>query len=585
MITAISAAPDGNNKILIFDNGANPVYITVEEGAEGNIAVAPGKARTTVKSDLIITHNGTGLLTYHNKNWFDDEDAKRFVYKEGPGTLLFGITGWKFGGGLVIRNGRVKTILDSAFGTGTLTMTGGGLSSIGNEQRWFTNSFFFANSLTFCDSTDTGTLVFGPQAVGTLMSNTVMNTQGNGLILQGPIGDNGMNRTLTKIGSGNLALASANSYGGGTILGQGRIRIGNNESFGTGSLTVTNGAISSNSAGDRFLTNNYFFANSITLGHAAEPGALEFSGSGTLTADTTLEIIVDTTLSSAIGQSGGDWSLTKTGPGVLKFTLAQINTFAGGLFVKEGTLAVNNSHDRLGSGAVTLDGGTLRYIGVTANGTIHRDLIIGDNGGTLELNTNERYINWNKTLSGSGTLTKTGIGPLIIDATITHTGAVTVAQGLMQVNQTYPQGGAVTVQSGGAIGGTGIIERDCTIASGGKIDPGAFSIGTLTLDTLSVETNTVYLLEIDGASNDCVAVNENLTLPETFNITVSQSAPAPIRNKVIFTYGGEYNGPQSAIVTADGDVDPDARYEIIHVAQEKQVLFQRAPEGTVILGR
>ena len=41
VITATSAASDGNNKILIFDNGANPVYITVEEGAEGNIAVAP----------------------------------------------------------------------------------------------------------------------------------------------------------------------------------------------------------------------------------------------------------------------------------------------------------------------------------------------------------------------------------------------------------------------------------------------------------------------------------------------------------------------------------------------------------------
>ncbi len=589
VITASSAATDGSNRILTFDNGSDPVYITVAEGAEGNIAVAPGKARTTIKNDMVITHNGTGLLTYHNRNWFDDDGGNRFVIKDGPGTLQYGGDGWSLGGGVIIRDGRVKVILNGVFGTGTLTMSGGGLSSVGDEQRWFTNSYHFANSLTFCDDIDIGTLVFGPQAVGTLMSNTVLNVRGNpygnSLVLQGPIGDNDLERTLTKTGPGTLALASANSYGGGTVVEQGRIRIGNNDSFGTEPLIVTNGTLSSNNTAARTLTNDYSFAHSIALGHLNENGTLELAGLGTLTANTTLEVISDATLSNAIGQEGGDWSLTKTGPAVLKLTLTQINTFVGGLFVKEGTLAVNNSRDRLGSGSVTLDGGILRYIGVSADAIINRDLVIGDNGGTLELNTNERYINWDQKLSGGGTLIKTGIGTLIFSGTLTHTGAVAVIDGLLQINSSCPQGGVISVNSGGALGGSGTLQRICSVADGGGLAPGSDAIGTLTLDELELQSGALCLWEVDTTDSDTVAVIGDLTLPESITVDVTKLSETRLHNRVIFTYGGTYSGPQRAEIPATGDVDAEARYEIKHDPASKRILFSRAPDGTIMLVR
>jgi autotransporter-associated beta strand protein len=573
----------GVNRVLTFNNGSDPISLTVAEGAEGDIQVAPGGGRTIIKSNLIIAHFGSGLLTYHSNNWLDDEDQKRFVFKEGPGTLEFGASGWKFGGGMVIRDGRVKILRDDAFGTGTLTMTGGGLSAVGGGQRSFTNSFFLARDIAIGDDTDNGTLIFTPAATGTLLSNTVLTVRGNGVILQGPLGDGALGRSLAKIGPGTLSLAGAGTYGGGTTLGGGRIRVGQNQALGTGALTVTNGTLSSNSGGARALTNSYHFAGAITLGHTVDNGALELSGLGTLAGDTTLEVVSATTLSSAIAQSGGDWSLTKTGSAALSLTLSQVNSFAGGLIVKEGVVIVNNSQDRLGSGPVTLDGGTLRYIGSTVHATMLRDLTVGDAGGAIELNTNDRIITWGNPVGGNGTFTKRGSGPLVFASANTHTGAIVVAQGLLRINGTHAGAGPIAVQSGGAIGGSGSAARSCTVAAGGMLDPGNAAIGTFTLDELTLQPEALYLWEIDDRSSDTVAVNGTLTLPESFAVQVSQIAPAALKNRVLFTYGGTYSGPARAAVTASGDVDPNARYQTLHDPVNKQILFTRAPEGTIIV--
>ena len=577
-----SAGTGGANKILIFDNGTEPVYITVAEGAEGNIQVAPGNGRTVIKKDLIITHNGTGLLTFHNNNWFDDEGQNRFIYKKGSGSLLFGVNGWKFGGGLVIQEGQVKILRNDAFGTGKLIMTGGALSASGTGQREFTNSYSFANTLIIGDDTDTGLLIFNPAATGTLVSNTVLNVRGNGLILQGAIGDDEMNRSLTKTGSAALSLVGANSYGGGTLVGEGRVRIGNNDAFGTGSLTVTNGTLSSNSGGARILTNNYFFSGEITTGHSLETGSLTFKGTGNLTGNTTLEVVSETTLYSALEQSGGDHSFTKTGPGTLSFTLTEINTFAGGLNVKEGTLVVNNTHDRLGTGPVTLDGGTLRYVGSTVHASIDRSLIIGDAGATIELNTNDRVISWINPVSGGGTLTKKGAGPLAFTADNTHTGQIVVTEGLLRINGTHPGEGAISVQNGGAIGGSGSAARVCNVESGGMLDPGSGNIGTFTINELVVQEGALYLWELDNSSSDTIDVDGDLSLPDSFAIDVTQISPANIKNRVLFAYSGNYSGPARATLTATGDVDAEARYETLHDSQNKQVLFKRSPDGTII---
>ena len=579
-----SSGTGGSNKILYFDNGTDPVYITVEEGAEGNIAVAPGGGRTVIRSDMIITHNGTGLLTYHNNNWIDDENHDCFVIKKGPGTLQFGVAGWNFGGGVVIHEGRVRILRDDAFGTGTLTMTGGGLSAIGNDQRNFTNSYSLANTLVFSDDTDTGLVLFTSSAVGSLLSNTVMDVRGNGLVLQGPVGDNNLDRSLTKTGSGALALAAANSYGGGTMLQQGRIRIGSNDSFGTGPLTVTNGTISSNSGGARNITNNYFFSDRIVLGNSADNGDLTFSGTGTLTADTTIRADSYVFLSGAIGQTGGDRSLTKTGSANLQLTLNQVNTFAGGLNVKEGTLIVNNSESRLGTGPVTLDGGTLRYIGVSAHATIHRDLIIGDAGGTLELNTNDRIITWENPVSGGGIFTKTGAGPLVLNAVNTHTGQIVVANGSLRIEGTHTGSGEITVQ-GGSLGGSGTAAGTCIVEDGGTLEPGSNGIGTFTVGGLELREGASYSWELDSSTSDTVAVTGDLSLPTNFVVNVTQVTPANLRNRILFTYSGSYSGPQRADLTATGDVEPETRYQSLHDSQNKQVLLIRKPDGTIILIR
>ena len=72
--------------------------------------------------------------------------------------------------------------------------------------------------------------------------------------------------------------------------------------------------------------------------------------------------------------------------------------------------------------------------------------------------------------------------------------------------------GAVTVQSGGTLGGTGVINGPVTVQSGGTLSPGT-SIGTLTINNnLTLAGN--ILVEINKASspsNDLVAVSGVLT--------------------------------------------------------------------------
>ena len=187
--------------------------------------------------------------------------------------------------------------------------------------------------------------------------------------------------TLTKLGTGSLVLAVANSYNGGTTLTAGTLRIGNLGALGAGTLTINgNSTLQTSVAGT--VTNAVSISSGIT-------GTLDTNGN-------------NLTLSGAVTGAG---VLTKTGAGILTLTSGVDSTLSGGINVNAGQLDVLNGLALTNaSGSVTVASGAV--FNYSKNFT---------NGNNLTNNLN---------LSGSGA---GSMGALNLRGNVIATGAITLA--------------------------------------------------------------------------------------------------------------------------------------------------------------
>ncbi|MEN4132717.1 autotransporter outer membrane beta-barrel domain-containing protein [Serratia marcescens] len=100
---------------------------------------------------------------------------------------------------------------------------------------------------------------------------------------------------------------------------------------------------------------------------------------------------------------------------------------------------------------------------------------------------------WSNDISGHGGLTKQGIGTLVLTGTNTYSGPTLVNQGRLAVNGSVTS--AVSVQSGGIVGGSGTV-GSLTARRGGTVAPGN-SIGTLNVaGNVSFEPGSRYAVEV-----------------------------------------------------------------------------------------
>ncbi|WP_448183227.1 autotransporter outer membrane beta-barrel domain-containing protein [Serratia marcescens] len=100
---------------------------------------------------------------------------------------------------------------------------------------------------------------------------------------------------------------------------------------------------------------------------------------------------------------------------------------------------------------------------------------------------------WSNDISGHGGLTKQGIGTLVLTGNNTYSGPTLVNQGRLAINGSVTS--AVSVQSGGIVGGSGTV-GSLTARRGGTVAPGN-SIGTLNVaGDVSFETGSRYAVEV-----------------------------------------------------------------------------------------
>ena len=126
-----------------------------------------------------------------------------------------------------------------------------------------------------------------------------------------------------------------------------------------------------------------------------------------------------------------------------------------------------------------------------------------------------------------------GSSTVIFTGTNTYTGTTAINGATLLVNgdNSAATGSVSVVNSGSMLGGTGTIGGDVTIGSGGRITGGtATTVGTLTLSSnLTINgfgegLSPAYLVNLDGATSDKLAIGGTLSLPGFTELIFNGSA-------------------------------------------------------------
>lgn len=336
-------------------------------------------------------------------------------------------------------------------GSGSLTKTGSGTLTLTGNHTYTGGTTISAGTLQLGDGGTTGSIV------GNITNNgSVAFNRSDAVTYSNVISGSG---SFIKSGSGTLTFTGANTYNGGTTINAGMLQIGNGGT--TGSIT----------------------------GNIVNNAALVFNRSD------------DVTCSGTISGTG---SLAQSGSGTL--TLTSTNTYTGSTTLNAGTLGIG-AGDALGTGTLTINGGTLRAVGsgrtLNNNVVLNGDFTLGrvtHLAGSITLADDITITSANpdtdagavftSTLSGviSGnhglTFTEGGnpIGKIILSGDNTYTGTTTISAGTLQIGN----GGTTGSVAGEIINHAALIfnRSDSLTYAGGISGSGSFTqagFGTLTL--------------------------------------------------------------------------------------------------------
>jgi autotransporter-associated beta strand protein len=390
---------------------------------------------------------------------------------------------------------------DSSLGAtpdGGLTKNGNGRLSLNASNSYTGNTTINAGTLNYgnLSALGAGTVTFGGNATlqsglaGTLANNmtlgndvtAVVDIGANATTLSGVISGGG---ALVKRGTNNLTLTASNSFTGGTTLsGANNIELGASQALGRGALQLgdanTTGTIRLRLNGHQQTITGFSLGTS-SLATIENQGG----GNGVLTIDQA-EGTTSTSTTNFIfrNQSAGTGTLglTKTGAGTLDLSAVfSGTTYSGGLTVNAGTVAFGAATNAVGSGAITLGGGTLRY---TATGSTNRTLansfaLASDTTSSIEVADSTVALGISDVISGGGALTKAGAGTMVLSGANTYSGGTILGLGTLRLDHVNAAGSGTITQSNAS--STLQINTTGTVANAMSI----YNISTLQTVTLS----------------------------------------------------------------------------------------------------
>ncbi|MDG3007728.1 Ig-like domain repeat protein [Paludisphaera mucosa] len=246
--------------------------------------------------------------------------------------------------GTVVDGGFSLALLGGITTPEPITLTGAGLGGLG--------AVFNGNG----DNTISGAITLGA-------ASTIGSLSGN-LTFSGAINDGASSFALTKVQSGTVTLAGANTYDGGTTISGGVIAISNGSALGTGSVLISNGA-ELDLSNDITLSRNISFSGTGAGGGGAlrsVSGNNVYSGTATpLANDSRIQVDAGQLNFSGDLTGGNGIGLGKFGAGVL--LIAGSLTSAPIFHAVEGDLRITGSD----SSVVTSYGGTISGTGTVGS--------------------------------------------------------------------------------------------------------------------------------------------------------------------------------------------------------------------------
>ncbi|EGF3286082.1 fibronectin-binding autotransporter adhesin ShdA [Salmonella enterica] len=583
--TAITT--DFDSVTLDADTSAMPDYLTINAGVDANDntnyelstglswyagANSARAAHGTFTVDADSTFTVTSELdeTTATSDW----DGSKLT-KQGDGTLILSNTGNDYGDTVI--DGGILAAKDAAsLGTGdvtiaesaTLALSQGTLDNNVTGEGQIVKSGSDELIVTGDNNYSGGTTISGGTLTADHADSLGTGTIANSGVLQ--VGEGELENTLSgsgslvKTGTGELTLSGDNTYSGGTTIAGGTLTADHADSLGTG--TIANSGVLK--VGEGELENTLSGTGSLVktgTGELTLSGDNTYSGGTTITGGTLTADHADSLGTGAIANSGvlqvgegelentlsGSGSLVKTGTDEL--TLSGDNTYSGGTTITGGTLTADHA-DSLGTGAIansgvlqvgegelenTLSGsgslvktgtgeltlsGDNSYSGGTTitGGTLTADhadsLGSGDiaNSGVLQVGEGELK----NTLSGSGSLVKTGTGELTLSGdNNTYSGDTTIADGTLIAANVNALGSGNIDNSGTLmLDANGAFElANVTTHSGATTALAAGS--TLDAGQLIQENGSTLSIDLGAATDDAVITADSVTLGGTLNVT------------------------------------------------------------------
>ncbi|MEQ1747804.1 MAG: autotransporter-associated beta strand repeat-containing protein [Prosthecobacter sp.] len=538
--------------------------------------------------------NGTGGSIRVNSDIVDNGTGAVSVLVSGQGELgLFGANVYS-GGTVITGRGRVSTSNNgAAFGTGSVAVHAGAQVFFGDGAVTWANDFTIAGNGTSENTAfgalrlANGTIIGNGSSVLTLAENARIGASragGNSATIASQITGN-FNLEITS-GRTNAASASiftltdtANNWGGDLGINgvaaavkddtTAIVRLGASEvlpnGVGKGNVILTGGIgtllIDTAVAGGNVQINaglnlNGFneTINGLSSGSTATANQVRSAVFNGGSADATLTVGDNNATASFGGLlldgATNKLGIAKTGTGTQ--ILSGANSYTGpttvnGGILQAGVASVANVSGAFGkNSAVTLantSGVTLALnnfdtqIGsLTGGGNSGGNVTLGSATLTLGAD-NSSPAAFAGVISGTGNVVKTGTGAQIFTGTNTYSGTTTVSAGKLQIGSSgagTSGTGAVTVQTGSTILGTGVVKgASFTAESGSSVHAGdttaQSSYGTLTFTPASGSgsfnfqsgSSTILginpggsgdLLNFDGLSNGSLLFNGNLAV-------------------------------------------------------------------------
>ncbi|MGL3379106.1 fibronectin-binding autotransporter adhesin ShdA [Salmonella enterica] len=470
ILAAKDAASLGTGDVTIAENAT----LALSQGSLDNNVTGEGQIVKSGSDELIVTGDnnysggttisgGTLTVDYADSLGSGDIDNSG-VLKVGEGELENTL----FGSGSLVKTG-----------TGELTLSGDNSYSGGTTITGGTLTADHADSLGSGDIDNSGVLQVGEGELENTLSGT---------------------GSLVKTGTGELTLSGDNTYSGGTTIAGGTLTADHADSLGTGAI-ANSGVLQ---VGEGELENTLSGSGSLVktgTGELTLSGDNTYSGGTTISDGTLIADHADSLGTGAIANSG----VLQVGEGELE------NTLSGtGSLVKTGTGELTLSGDNNYSGGTTISGGTLTadHADSLGTGTIA-------NSGVLQVGEGELK----NTLSGSGSLVKTGTGELTLSGDNTYSGDTTIADGTLIAANVNALGSGNIDNSGTLmLDANGAFElANVTTHTGATTALAAGS--TLDAGQLIQENGSTLSIDLGAATDDAVITADSVTLGGTLNVT------------------------------------------------------------------